>query len=65
MEQHSAYNPDAFFSQVEEKNVFANIHPKPDIAKTLYITYSTKLEKYGAQRYRITLLDLAIRKAPF
>lgn len=49
----------------EEKNVFANITPKPDMAKTLYVNANTKLEKYGSKKYRITLLDLTIRKAPF
>lgn len=53
-----------FFSG-EEKNVFVNINPKPDIAKTLYIKTDAKLERYDSRKRRITLLDLTIRKAPF
>ena len=60
---HSTSTP-LFFS-VEEKSVFTNITPRPDIAKTLYIKTNIKLEKYGPKKHRVTLLDLTIRKAPF
>ncbi len=57
--------PMPLFTSEKNKNVFANVTPKPDIAKTLYINANTKLEKYDSKKYRITLSDLTIRKAPF
>lgn len=53
------------FTREINKNVFANVTPKPDIAKTLYINANTKLEKYGFRKYYVTLLNLTVRKAPF
>lgn len=48
-----------------DKNVFANITARADIAKTLYINTNTKLEKYDSKKYCVTLLNLTVRKAPF
>lgn len=58
-------NPMPLFTNGISKNFFTNITPKPDIAKTLYINANAKLEKYGSKKYRVTLLDLTVRKAPF
>ena len=54
------------FSKEVNKNIFGIVTPRPDIAKTVCISANAaKLEKYGSKKFRVTLLDLTIRKAPF